>query len=122
LDNGQDLPGCLFVFLLLCNVQAVVQVFPPIILSVLSEVFSLANTGLEMEEDLLDGEREGVRDVTASGRLFQVAPFPDSASMELEQGLVDVGSPNPEGCLWREWDVTRLDLTAFFLHIAHVLY
>jgi hypothetical protein len=106
LDNGQDLPGCLFVFLLLCNVQAVVQVFPPIILSVLPEVFALANTGLEMEEDLLDGERERVRDVTVSGRSFQVAPVLDSASMELEQGLVDLGSPNPEGCLWRKRDVT----------------
>jgi hypothetical protein len=74
----------------------------------------LANTGLEMEEDLLDGEREGIRDVTVSGQSFQVAPVPDSASMELEQGSVDLGSPNPEGCLWRERDATRLDLMAFF--------
>jgi hypothetical protein len=69
----------------------------------------------------LDGEREGVQNVTASGQLIQVAPVPDSASVELEQGLVDLGSLNPEGCLWREQDATQLDLTAFFLHIAHVL-
>jgi hypothetical protein len=99
----------------------VLQVFPLIILSVLPEVFALTNTGLETEEDLLDGEREGVRDVTASGRSFQVALVPDSASMELEQGSVDLGSPNPEGCPWRERDATRLDLTACFLRIVHVL-
>ncbi len=93
-----------------------------IVLTVIPEVITLINTGLEAEVYFLNGHKHGVQDIASPCHLLKVALVLYPSCMEPEEGSIDLRSTNPQRPFRGEWDPTRLDLATFLLRIAHVLY
>jgi hypothetical protein len=96
LNDSQNLTFCLLILFLLGGLQAAVQVLTLIVFTVLPEVVTLTNAGLESEVYFLDGERHGVQDIASPCRLLEVALVLYPSCMEPEERLINLHPTNPQ--------------------------
>jgi hypothetical protein len=120
LNDSQNLMFRLLILFFLGGLQVAIQVLMSIVFTMLPEVVALINAGLEGKVYFLDGERHGVQDIASSCHLLKVALVLYPSFMEPEEGMINLRPMNPQGRFRGEWDLTRLDLATFLLHIAHV--
>ncbi len=90
-------------------------------LSVLLEEDAFLLAFLQSFIDFCNGQRQGVGDVAPACGSLQVTPILHPPFVILQEGIIDLDSPDPDRRFRRERDATRLDFAANLLRMAHVL-
>ena len=94
---------------------------PPILFAVLPKIIALLDTYLNSLKDILDGNREAVKNSAPPSSTFKVAPITDESSVIPEERPINLRPTNPEGGFWGERDASGLDPPTLFLRIKHDL-
>jgi hypothetical protein len=92
----------LIVFTVLRILKTFMEVLPPVLLAMGTDVVTLFYADLQALEDLLNQEQEAIEDTTPPGGLLQIALIPDESSMITEERLIDLCTMDPECRLWQE--------------------
>jgi hypothetical protein len=91
-----------------------------VLLSVLLEEDAFLLAFLQWFVDFCNGQRRGVGDVTPACGSLQVASILHPPLVVPQEGRIYFDLPDPDQCLRRERDTTRLDLAANLLRVAHL--
>jgi hypothetical protein len=93
----------------------------PILLAVLPKIIALLDTYLNSLKDILDGNREVVKNSAPPSSPFEVAPITNESSVIPEERPINLHPTNPESGFWGKGDAAGLDPPTLFLHIKHDL-
>ena len=94
---------------------------PPILFAVLPKIIALLDTYLNSLKDILNGNREALKNSAPPSSSFKVAPIMDEFSVIPEERPINMRPTNPESGFWGERDASGLDPPTLFLHIKHDL-
>ena len=94
---------------------------PPILFAVLPKIIALLDTYLNSLKDILDGNREAVKNSALPSSTFEVAPVTNESSVMPEEQPINLHPTSPQGGFWGERDASGLDPPTFFLRIKHDL-
>ena len=94
---------------------------PPILFAVLPKIIALLDTYLNSLKDILDGNREAVKNSAPLSSTFEVAPVTNESSVIPEEQPINLHPTNPEGGFWGERDASGHDPPTLFLRIKHDL-
>ena len=94
---------------------------PPILFAVLSKTVALFDTYFNSLKDILDGNREAVKNSAPPSSPFEVAPITNESSVIPKERPVDLHPTDPEGGLGGERDASRFYPSTFLLRVQHDL-
>jgi hypothetical protein len=96
-------------------------VIPPILFAVLPKIIALLDTYLNSLRDILDGNREAVKNSAPPSSPFEVAPIANESSVIPKERPINLCPTNPGGRFWGERDASGLDPPTLFLRVKHDL-